>query len=91
MRPGTFAVLRLHSPSEVQVVTGDCAAEECDHEDRCPTVTAYMCAECARIAEHVSPYALEEGGYGLVAYPCPTVIAAVGHSHASALLREATR
>ena len=68
-------VLALHKPREEQVVTGDCAAEDCEHEGECPTVAFAVCAECYRVAADAYPY-FGERGISSVEYPCPTVRAA---------------
>ena len=66
------AVRELHTPRDEQVITGDCATEECDHEDRCPTVPHPVCTECSRIAEEGTPY-YAENGIEFVSYPCRTI------------------
>lgn len=71
-------VLALHRPVANQVVTGDCAIEECGHEDECPTVDLETCAACAEIAEQANEY-YGETNIGIVAYPCPTVQLATKH------------
>ena len=66
-------VRALHRPTTVEATQGECAAEECAHEDDCPTVPVGVCAECYRIGEDAYPWASE--GYVLqhVEYPCPTI------------------
>ena len=73
------AVRALHAPREEQAITGDCAEEECNHEDWCPTIQYEVCAECYRVAEESDRYF---GEYSLdyVAYPCPTIRALDGAS-----------
>ena len=74
-REAVAPVLALHKPRDEQVFAGDCAAEECEHEDECPTVPYTVCAECVRVAEESDPY-FGERGLSSVAHPCPTVRAA---------------
>ena len=71
-------VRALHRPTTVEATQGECAAEECAHEDDCPTVPVGVCAECYRIGEDAYPWASE--GYVLqhVEYPCPTIRALDG-------------
>ena len=66
-------VRALHRPTTVEATQGECAAEECAHEDACPTVPVGVCAECYRIGEDAYPWAYEGGGLQHVEYPCPTV------------------
>lgn len=70
-------ILALHKPVEIQVITGDCAEEECDHEDieDCPTVPYEVCRACVEVAETANMYALEGGAFHY-AWPCPTARAA---------------
>ena len=70
------AVEALHRPRTIQVLTGKCAAEECDHEEieDCPLTPFEQCVECDRIADEVSSY-YSESGVGVSAWPCPTVAA----------------
>ncbi|MCT1430588.1 ead/Ea22-like family protein [Brachybacterium muris] len=73
------AVRELHSPSDEQVIMGDCAAEECDHQEieDCPTEPFTVCAECYRAAIELNPYYGEQG-VDDVAWPCPTIHALDG-------------
>lgn len=71
-------VRELHRPTTVEATQGECAAEECAHEDDCPTVPVGVCAECYRIGEDVYPWAYEDGGLQHVEYPCPTIRALDG-------------
>lgn len=68
------AVMGLHRPDTVLAVTGDCALEDCDHEDLkdCETVEVRFCAACDELAEQVDPHYME-GSVALVHYPCSTV------------------
>lgn len=68
------SALALHKPRTEQVITGDCSAEECDHEDSddCPKSPFEACVECWRVAEEADAY-FSEGGVLIAAYPCPTV------------------
>ena len=68
-------VLALHKPRDEQAISGDCAAEECEHEDECPTIAFAVCAECYRVAEESDPY-FGERGLSSVEHPCPTFHAA---------------
>lgn len=72
MRAALVAIQEQHKPMVTQVVTGDCAVGECDHEDDCPTVDFEYCAACNEIAEEANPYYSEEQGMGIVSHPCPT-------------------
>lgn len=67
-------VLGLHKPKVEQVITGDCASEECDHEESidCPLSPFTYCACCYALADQVDSY-FTEGGINLVAWPCKTV------------------
>ena len=68
------AVLGLHKPVEVPVISGACAAEECDHEDACPTHPLSVCGGCMERAEEVYPYATENGeAMARLVYPCDDV------------------
>lgn len=67
------AVERLHQRFTIPVITGECAKEECDHEDDCPTIPYDTCQECYRLLEDAYPY-FAESGVEAVAYPCPTVL-----------------
>lgn len=81
-------VRELHKRRTEQVITGDCAAGECEHWDECPTVQFDVCVECYRVAEESDPYFWE---YSLraVAYPCPTIKAIDGRAVVAALLKVA--
>jgi len=68
------AVLDLHAPEALEVLASDCATEECDHWDECPTETFMVCRECYRVADETEPY-FGERNVGPVAHPCPTVAA----------------
>ena len=52
------AVRALHKRVGVGCLTGDCAIEDCDHEeiDECKTVEVDICAACNELAESVDPY-----------------------------------
>ena len=71
------AMRELHAPRDEQVIDGDCAAEECDHEDGCPTRSFTVCTECYRMVEESNRY-FGEDGVSSVAYPCPTIRALDG-------------
>lgn len=71
LRAALVAIQELHEPVKTQVLVGDCAVEECDHEDDCPTRDFEYCAACNEIAEEANPYYAEDG-MGFVAHPCPT-------------------
>lgn len=62
----------LHSPRTIQVVTGDCALGECEHDDECPTEAFEQCVACDALADRVSIY-YEEENASVAAYPCGTV------------------
>lgn len=64
----------LHSPRTIQVVTGDCALGECEHDDECPTEAFEQCVACDALADRVSIY-YEEENASVAAYPCATVLA----------------
>ena len=66
------AVEALHCRETVQAITGDCATEECDHEDECPTIPVDVCAECYRVSEEADAY-FHERNIAPAAYPCPTI------------------
>ena len=74
-------VRELHVPYTTGVLTGDCAAEACDHEDDCPTQTFEYCAGCDELAEAVDCYYMERDAR-LTAYPCPTIRALNGSPEA---------
>ena len=65
-------VRALHVPYTTGVLTGDCAAEACDHEDECPTQKFEYCAGCHEIAEGADAYYMERNAR-LTAYPCATI------------------
>lgn len=79
LRATVARVEALHRPVDVEVLAGDCAAEECGHEDECPTVTVQQCVECDRLAESVDTY-YGERDIGDTKYPCPTAKALRGES-----------
>lgn len=64
----------LHQPRLIQVITGDCALGECEHEevDECPTVPFKQCVACDELADAINTYYAEEQGR-ITAWPCPTV------------------
>ncbi len=66
------AVTALHKKRDADAVTGDCATEECDHEDECPTQTFETCAACWDLCEESDPY-FGERGIAPVLWPCPTI------------------
>ena len=66
------AVTALHTKRDADAVTGDCAAEECGHEEECPTQTFETCAACWDLCEESDPY-FGERGIAPVLWPCPTV------------------
>ena len=70
-------VRELHVPYTTGVLTGDCAAEACDHEDDCPTQELEYCAGCDELAEAADCYYMERDAR-LTAYPCPTIRALSG-------------
>ncbi len=77
----TERVRALHHSITERVITGDCAAEDCDHESvlDCPTIPLDVCAHCAEVAEHARFYALEAPEvWDLITYPCPTIRALDG-------------
>lgn len=74
-------VRELHVPYTTGVLTGDCAAEACDHEDNCPTQKFEYCAGCHEIAEAADCYYMERDAR-LTAYPCPTIRALDGSPEA---------
>ena len=72
-------VRELHQPRTIQVTYGDCAAEECSHEEawECPTRDFQQCVECDRIADESSTYYTENRA-DIAAYPCATIRALEG-------------
>ena len=64
----------LHRPRVEKFVTGDCASEDCDHEDDCPTTDMQVCRECWSIAEEVHGIYWAEGNgpKDVVMWPCAT-------------------
>jgi hypothetical protein len=39
--------MTTHTPVDVEVLRlSECAAEDCDHEDGCPTLIRSVCLEC---------------------------------------------
>lgn len=73
------AVRELHKPTIEGAITGDCATDECDHEDECPLEPIEVCAECHRLAEEVDAYYGEET-IEPTTWPCPT-IQAIGETN----------
>lgn len=71
LRAALVAIQELHKPVKTQVLMGDCAVEECEHEDDCPTHEFEYCAACNEIAEQANP-SYAEDGMGFVAHPCAT-------------------
>lgn len=70
------AVLALHERTEVDALTDPvCCAEECDHEDACPTTPVAVCRHCWDIADTADAYHAERGIDADLDYPCPTVAA----------------
>ena len=75
------AVRKLHQPTTTQVITGDCATEDCNHESvlDCPTSPMDVCLHCRDVVEAASYYALESSEvWALIEYPCPTIRALDG-------------
>ena len=70
-------IRELHKCRTEQVITGSCAAGECDHEYECPTVPFEVCAECWRISEEADAYFVERS-IESAAYPCRTIKALDG-------------
>lgn len=77
LRAKVERVEALHASRTIQVTFGECATEECDHEDECPTAPFQQCIECDRIADGANAY-YGEGHVGLTAWPCPTLRALRG-------------
>ena len=73
------AVLNLHTPTQVEVLTGDCAAEECAHDSlgQCVRGWVTVCAACFKLAVDANPY-YGEAGLQDVVHPCRTVQALEG-------------
>ncbi|UFU03467.1 CHASE3 domain-containing protein [Ruania suaedae] len=67
-------VEELHTPRRVDVITGDCASETCDHENKCPTTSVQQCVQCDRIAEAANAY-YSESGMSFTMWPCATTAA----------------
>ena len=72
LRATLVAIQELHEPVKTQVLVGDCAVEECEHEDDCPTRDFEYCAACNEIAEEANPYYAEDG----MGFVLPTLLAA---------------
>lgn len=72
----------LHTPRSVQVLTGDCALGECEHEEtnECPTTPFDQCVACDEMADALDSYYTESHGY-VTEYPCPTVRALKGEDN----------
>lgn len=59
-----------HTPVDVEVLSrSDCAAEDCEHEDGCPTVVRAVCLECNTEAQNGRPLDEWEGAIAL----CPVL------------------
>ena len=71
-------VRELHTPMDVDVLQSDCAAEDCEHEDECPTIERTVCKACYILGESIDIYCYERGGIEYVYYPCPTIQALDG-------------
>ncbi len=71
------AVVEVHRPNPTQCITGDCAREACEHEDKCPTTEFLICRECASIAEWANAY-FGETSISEVKWPCTTIRAIEG-------------
>lgn len=71
-------VRELHAPTDVDVLPPDCTAEDCEHEDECPTVERKVCKACYDLGESIDVYGYERGGIEHVFYPCPTIQALNG-------------
>lgn len=70
----------LHRPRPEQFLTGDCASEDCDHEDECHTSPLDVCAHCYDLAADGNPYAFEDRTPAQLLWPCPTATALDGAS-----------
>ena len=72
-------VRALHHRDVAVVITGGCAAEDCNHEELgdCDTIEFAYCAGCAALAEQVDCY-FSERDFRPVAWPCPTIVALDG-------------
>ena len=66
-------VRELHTPMDVDVLQSDCAAEDCEHEDECPTIERTVCKACYILGESIDIYCYERGGIEYVYCPCPTI------------------
>ena len=55
-------VRELHTPMDVDVLQSDCAAEDCEHEDECPTIERTVCKACYILGESIDIYCYERGG-----------------------------
>ena len=76
MEQALRAVLDLHKPTMMDFIVGDCAAEDCEHDDPddCSTVPSKVCGGCVDQAEHVTPYAMESVSVvQSVIWPCDHV------------------
>lgn len=67
------AVQALHRRGNHDFTVGDCALEECGHEDECPTETKPVCSGCWVQAEEIDEYFCEKRTPEWVMWPCPTV------------------
>lgn len=66
-----------HRKVEASAVTGDCAIEECEHEDECPTEVFEVCAACWNLCESADQY-FGERGIAPVLWPCEIATALDG-------------
>lgn len=54
--------MSTHTPIEVEVLaSSECAREDCEHEDECPTKPATVCLECNTAAQGTDDWTLWEG------------------------------
>lgn len=76
METALRAVLDLHKPTTMDFIVGDCAAEDCEHDDPddCSTAPRKVCGGCLDQAECVTPYAMECASVAQsVIWPCDHV------------------
>ena len=59
-------------PEPEEVVVGDCAAEECEHDDVCPTELVDICIGCWNLCEESYSH-FGEQGVEPVLWPCSTI------------------
>jgi hypothetical protein len=72
----------LHHPVAIEAITGqECIAEECSHEDECPTSPVEVCSACWEFANEVDAY-YGEGGITPVVWPCETIRAVLADAPA---------